>query len=266
MISTGGSSLGRRETIRALIVDDEPLAREGIRLHLAGAPDVEIVGECGDGDSAVAAIRDLAPDLIFLDVHLPGLDGFEILDRVTGPAPAVVFVTAYDRHAVAAFERHALDYLLKPFDAARFARTLERTRAELARRHREDVGREVLEVLRELRVKPSYLERVAVHTAGRYTFLAMEEVDWIEAAGNYLRLHAGGRGHLLRETMSGFESKLDPAQFLRIHRSAIVRIDRIQTVEPLSNQEHTVVLRDGTRLVSSRGYREVIDELIRGSR
>jgi two-component system, LytTR family, response regulator len=252
--------------IRALIVDDEPLARDGIRLHLAAAPDVEVVGECGDGESAVAAIRDLVPDLVFLDIHLPGLDGFEILDRIAGPAPVVVFVTAFDRHAVAAFERHALDYLLKPFDATRFARTLERARAELSRRHREDLGQEVLAVLRELREKPSYLDRVAVHTAGRYVFLSLDEIDWIEAAGNYVRLHAGGRGHLLRETMNGFETKLDPTQFVRIHRSVIVRIDRIQVVEPLSNNEHTVVLRDGTRLVSSRGYREAIDVLIRGAR
>ena len=251
--------------IRVLIVDDEPLAREGIRLHLAGAPDVEIVGECGDGEAAVAAIRDLAPDLLFLDIHLPGLDGFEVLDRIAGPAPAVVFVTAHDQHAVTAFERHALDYLLKPFDAARFARTMARVRAERARRRPEDLA-QVLAVLKELREKPSYLERVAVHTVGRYVFLSLDEVDWIEAAGNYVRLHVGGRGHLLRETLSGFESKLDPSQFLRVHRSAIVRIDRIQAVEPASGTEHTLVLRDGTRLVSSRGYREAIENLIRGSR
>jgi two-component system LytT family response regulator len=254
------------ETIRALVVDDEPLAREGVLLHLAGEPDVEVVGECGDGESAVAAIRELAPDLVFLDVQLPGLDGFEVLDRVADPLPAVVFVTAYDRHALAAFERHALDYLLKPFDAARFARALERARAELTRRDREILGREVLAALRELREKPAYLERVAVRTAGRYVFLRLDEVDWIEAAENYVRLHVAGRGFLLRETMSGLEAKLDPDRFLRVHRSAIVRIDCLQALEPLPGGDWAAVLRDGTRIASSRGYRERIEELIRRSR
>ncbi|HYG62906.1 MAG TPA: LytTR family DNA-binding domain-containing protein [Thermoanaerobaculia bacterium] len=254
------------ETIRTLIVDDEPLAREGVRLHLAGEPDIEVVGECGDGEAAVEAIRDLAPDLLFLDIQLPGLDGFEVLDRVPERVPAVVFVTAYDRHAVAAFERHALDYLLKPYDAPRFARALARVRDELARRDREAVGREVLEVLRELRGRPGYLQRVAVRTAGRYVFLRLDEIDWIEAAENYVRLHAGGRGHLLRETMAGLEGRLDPERFLRVHRSAIVRVDAIQALERLSNNEFAVVLADGTRLVSSRGYRERIEDLLRRSR
>lgn len=254
------------ETIRALIVDDEPLAREGVRLHLAGAPDLEVIGECGDGEAAVQAIRDLTPDLVFLDVQMPGLDGFEVLDRVPGRLPAIVFVTAYDRHAVAAFERHALDYLLKPFDAARFARTLDRARAELARRDREEVGREVLATLRELRARPETLERVAVRTAGRYVFLRLDEVDWIEAAENYVRLHVGGRAHLLRETMTALEGRLDPARFLRVHRSAIVRVDAIQALEPLSSGEYGVLLADGTRLVSGRTYRERIEELLRRSR
>lgn len=254
------------ERIRALIVDDEPLAREGVRLHLAGVADVEVVGECGDGEAAVKAILDLAPDLVFLDVQLPGLDGFEVLDRVGGRLPAIVFTTAYERHAVAAFERHALDYLLKPYDAARFALALERARQELARRDRDAVDRQVLATLYDLAGRPARLERVAVRTAGRYVFLRMDEVDWIEAAENYVRLHVAGRGHLLRETMSGIEGKLDPERFLRVHRSAIVRIDAIAALEPLPSGEYAVVLRDGTRLGSSRGYRERLEELIRSSR
>lgn len=258
--------------IRALIADDEPLAREGIRLHLAAAPDVEVVGECGDGLETLEAIRELAPDLLFLDIQMPGLDGLEVLDRANaegtaqGAMPAVVFVTAHDQHAVAAFERHALDYLLKPFDAGRFARTLERARGELARRGREALGREVLAVLRELHGSPAYLERVAIHVAGRYTFLSLDEVDWIEAAANYVRLHAGGRGHLLRDTMNSLEGRLDPSRFLRIHRSVIVRIDRIQMLEPAARGEYALTLRDGARLVSGRAYRGRIEDFLRRCR
>ncbi len=252
--------------IRVLLVDDEPLAREGLRLHLAGEPDVEIVGECGDGEEAVRALRELAPDLVFLDIQLPGLNGLEVLDRLAGRLPALVFVTAYDRYAIAAFERHALDYLLKPFDAPRLARTLARVRGELARRDRDAIGKEVLATLRELRREPPrYLERLAVRTTGRYIFLRVDEVDWIEAAENYVRVHAAGRGHLMRETMSGMEGKLDPARFLRIHRSAIVNVDRIRTIEALDNGELAVVLGDGTRLPTSRSYRAAIEELIRRS-
>lgn len=251
--------------IRVLLVDDEPLAREGLRLRLAGEPDVEIVGECGDGEEAVRALRELAPDLVFLDIQLPGLNGLEVLDRLAGRPPVVVFVTAYDRYAIAAFERHALDYLLKPFDAPRLARTLARVRGELARRDRDAIGKEVLEALREFRREPRYLERLAVRTTGRHIFLRLDEVDWIEAAENYVRVHTAGRGHLVRETMSGMVGKLDPARFLRIHRSAIVNVDRIRAIEALDTGELAVVLEDGTRLPTSRSYRAAIEELIRRS-
>jgi two-component system, LytTR family, response regulator len=255
------------ERIRVLIVDDEPLAREGIRLHLDGESDVEVVGECGDGEQAVAAVRSLEPDLLFLDIQMPGLDGFGVLEQIAADrAPVVVFVTAYDEFALRAFDAHALDYLLKPFDVERFQRTLQRARQQIRRHRRPELDSRLLALLEELRGRPSHLERVAVRRGGRIVFLRTEEVDWIEAAGNYVRLHVGKESYLLRETMSGLESKLDPERFLRIHRSVIVQIDRIREMEPLFQGEYSLLLRGGTRVTSSRGYRDRLQELIGESR
>jgi two-component system, LytTR family, response regulator len=251
--------------IRVLIVDDEPLAREGIRLHCEGEADIDVVGECADGVAAVQAIRELRPDLVFLDVQMPGLDGFEVLETV-GPEqmPAVVFATAYDQFALRAFDAHALDYLLKPFDGERFRKTLDRARHQLHGEAHDGLGARLEALLAGLQERGRYLERVAVRAGGRIIFLRTDEIDWIEAEGNYARLHVSGRAYLLRETMSRLEEKLDPARFVRIHRSTIVRIDQIKELEPLFQGEYQVTLHAGTRLTSSRGYLDKLQELLSG--
>jgi two-component system, LytTR family, response regulator len=249
--------------IRAIIVDDEPLARERVRLMLAEHDDVEIVAECGTGPAAVEAIEELQPDLAFLDVHLPGMDAFGVLDAVgPGAVPAVVFVTAHDRHAVRAFDAHALDYLLKPFDADRFAVAMDRVRGTLGAHSERELEQRLEKLLQEMSTRPRYPSRLTVRTGTRISFVPVEEIDWIEAEANYARLHSGDKTHLVRETMSGLEERLDPAHFVRIHRSTIVRIDRIREVEANAQGEYVVVLHDATRLTSSRGYRRKLVELM----
>ncbi len=249
--------------IRALIVDDEPLARERIRALLRGDPEVEIVGECADGRRAVAAIQKHAPDLVFLDVQMPHLDGFGVLEAV-GPEriPAVIFVTAYDQYALRAFEVHALDYLLKPFDRARFEKALQRARTRMERRDSGEINAKLLALLEDLRKGPRRLERLVIKTSGRIYFLPVREIDWIEAAGNYVRLHSGGQAHMIRETMAALETKLDPHKFLRIHRSTIVNIERIKELQPWFHGDYAVLLDDGARLTLSRSYRERLREIL----
>jgi two-component system, LytTR family, response regulator len=241
--------------IRTLIVDDEPLARERLRTLLAQESDIEIVAECADGVSAAEAIGEHAPDLVFLDVTMPELDGFGVLEQV-GPAamPAVIFVTAYDHFAVQAFTAHAVDYLLKPFDEERFRTALQRARVTLRARATADVDTRLAALLSDLQ-RPKHLERLAVRSGGRIVFIRTDEIDWIGAEGNYARIHTGGRAHLLRETMNSLETKLDAERFLRIHRSTIVNTESIAELEPLFQGDYVVILRDGTRLTSSRGYR-----------
>jgi two-component system, LytTR family, response regulator len=252
-----------RVKIRTVIVDDEPLARERIRSLLEHEVDVEIVAECGSGAEAIDALRRLSPDLVFLDVQIPEPDGFGVLEAV-GPesAPVVVFVTAYDQYALQAFEVHAVDYLLKPFDEERFQRALARARVALAGRNGQSVNERLLSLLQDLKTVPGYLERLVVKSAGRLFFLRTAEIDWVESAGNYVCLHTGGETHLLRETMSGLESRLDPARFVRIHRTAIVNIDQVKELQPLFHGEYQVVLRDGTELTLSRSYRDRLQEMI----
>jgi two-component system, LytTR family, response regulator len=255
------------QQIRAIIVDDEPLAREGVRLHLAAAPDVVVVGEAGSGEEAVALIEETRPDLMFLDVQMPGLDGFGVLDAIGAALmPVTVFATAYDAFALRAFDAHAIDYILKPYDAERFQKALERARMHIAGRHRADMDQRLGSLLDELRGRGQYTERLIVRSGGRIVILRIAEIDWIEAASNYVRLHAGDREYLLRETMTALESRLNPAEFVRIHRSTIVRVDRIRELEPLFQGDYVVILTDGTRLTSSRGYRERLQELLQGSR
>ena len=250
--------------IRALIADDEPLARERIRTLAAADPELEIVGECAHGREAVEAIRREAPDLLFLDVQMPGLDGFGVLQAV-GPErmPATIFVTAYDRYALRAFEVAAVDYLLKPFDRERFQKALRRAKGWLRQKRRDvsqdDVNRRLLAALESLRPEPRYLERLMVKSAGRILFLPAAEIDWIEATGNYVRLHAGRDAHLLRDTMRNLETGLDPARFVRIHRSAIVNIERVQEMHPWFHGDFEVLLRGGRRLTLSRGYRHRLE-------
>ncbi|HEX2190946.1 MAG TPA: LytTR family DNA-binding domain-containing protein [Longimicrobiaceae bacterium] len=250
-------------TLRALIVDDEPLGRERVRQLLAAEEDVEVVGECGHGGEAVVAIEELAPDLVFLDVQMPELDGFGVVEAV-GPErmPVTVFVTAYEEFALRAFEASALDYLLKPFDRARFRQALERVREQLRLRRDGELRAQLSTLLAEIRPRRSHLERLVVRSGGRIRFVRVDEVDWFEAEGNYVRVHVGERSHLVRQTMSGLEAELDPARFVRIHRSTIAAVDRIEHIEPLFQGEYAVVLRGGRKLTSSRGYRERLHEAL----
>ncbi len=249
--------------IRALIVEDEPLMRERLRGLLAEEPDVECVGECANGTEAVAAIDADRPDLVFLDVQMPGLDGFEVIEAVgVERMPATVFVTAYDRYALKAFEVQALDYLLKPFNRPRFREALGRARARL----RQGPGPEVQELLRglldDVRAASRPPRRLVVRADSRITLVKPEEVDWVEAAGNYVRLHVGKDEHLLRATMDGVEAQLPAGQFVRIHRSTIVNLERIQALEPTFHGDYVIQLRDGTELPLSRTYRPALEKLL----
>jgi two-component system LytT family response regulator len=248
--------------IRTLVVDDEPLAREGVRVRLESERDVQLVGEAGDGPAAVEAIRRLLPDLVVLDVQMPGMDGFEVLARVADTClPAVVFVTAYDRYALRAFEVHALDYLLKPFTAARLHGAIERVRRELARDGDRDDLAAVMGMIgaREPGAAPAeYAGRWAVKDGERYLMLRAEEVDWIEAAANYVRFHARGTSFLLRGTLAAVAATLDPRRFARIHRSTIVNIDRVREVRPEWHGDFDVLLAGGQVLRMSRRYRDAL--------
>jgi two-component system LytT family response regulator len=250
-------------TIRTVIVDDEPLARRRIRSLLAEAGDVDVVAECANGREAIQAIEESPPDLLFLDIQMPEVDGFDVLRAIgVGHVPVVIFVTAYDQFALRAFEAHALDYLLKPFDDDRFEAALQRARERIRQQQGGDLDGRLRALLQEVRGERGYLRRLAVPTGPRSVFVRTEEIDWIEAERNYIRLHVGGRTHLLRENLSRIESALDPAAFCRIHRSTIVNVDRIQAVESLFGGEYLVVLHDGTRLTSGRSYRRNLHALM----
>jgi two-component system LytT family response regulator len=260
----------RMENIRTLIVDDEPIARRGIRQQLRPEADVEIIGECANGREAVAAIRKQSPDLIFLDVQMPLLDGFGVVDAIgVDNLPAVVFVTAYDEHAIRAFEVNALDYLLKPIDQDRFQKTLSRVRLQLNGAKIEQLQRKFASLLQHLEesktesTRTKYSGGIAIRESSRVFFLSVDEIDWINAQGNYIQIHTEGSAHLLRETMKGIETKLDPEKFLRIRRSTIVRIERIKELHPLFNGEYAVSLRNGTQLTSSRRYRHNLEALLK---
>lgn len=243
--------------IRILIVDDEPLARDKVREHLVGEPGVTIVGEAGSGTAAVAAIRKLRPDLVFLDVQMPEMSGFEVLEAVPDDLPAaVVFVTAYDQFALKAFEVHALDYLLKPFDGERFAVALDRARTAIARQASGGMDERLAALLAELTGSGAYLDRLLVKSGSRSVLVRVRDVDWFESAGNYIRVHVAGERHLLRETMSGLEAKLNPREFLRIHRSTIVNVDRIRDLEPYFHGDYLLRLHGGQQLTLSRTYRD----------
>jgi two-component system, LytTR family, response regulator len=252
-------------SIRTLIIDDEPLGRSGIRVRLKNEPDIEVIGECANGRLAVEAINALSPDLIFLDVQMPGMNGFEVLAATSNiPLPVVIFVTAYDEYAVRAFDTHALDYLLKPIDDERFKLAVQRARVHLKLKLESVLGQRFAALLADFQadtlparcgLKEPPVERFVIKSGGRIFFLKAEEIDWVEAVGDYVRLHIGKQSHLLRETMVEMEAKLGRC-FLRIHRSTIVNTERIKELQPYFNGEYVVVLLDGTQLKSSRGYRE----------
>ena len=247
--------------IRTMVVDDEPVARERIVGLLQQEKDIELVGECADGQQAINAIQAQHPDLVFLDVQMPACDGFGVIESVGADRmPAVVFVTAYDEYALKAFEVHAIDYLLKPFGRDRFQQTLQHAREHLERRRAGDLGRRLLALVQDLKPEPQKLDRLVVKSGGRVFFLRTDEIDWIEAAGNYVRLHLTEDSHLFRETMNNMEARLDGRRFVRIHRSRIVNTDRIKELQPWFNGEYVVVLQNGTRLTLSRGYREKLQE------
>ena len=248
--------------IRTLIVDDEPLARERVKRFLRDEKDVSIIGECGNGADAVKAIRSERPDLVFLDIQMPEKNGFEVIRSLDGKQlPTVVFVTAYDQYALQAFDVHALDYLLKPFNRDRFQRAVDRAREQIEDRRRGDLDERLTSLIENLKTDKKYLDRLVVKTVGRVFFLKTDEIDWIEAAGNYVRLHVGRESHMIRETMNGIETKLDPEKFIRIHRSTVVHIDRIKELHPMFSGDYAVMLRDGTELALSRNYRERFLEL-----
>ena len=243
--------------IRALIVDDESIARKGLRTLLRDDADILIVGEAPNGRHAVTAIRELRPSLVFLDVQMPELDGFGVIDEVGVDAmPATIFVTAYDQYALAAFEVHAVGYLLKPFDRDRFARTLENAKKRLALPAEQGLGPEAVKMLDALRGQRRYTDRLLVNTDGRIIIVKTADIRWIEAADNYVRLHVGtGSGHLLHESMRALEERLDPARFVRVHRSAIVNVDWIKEIQPWYAGALVVILQGGERLTVSRSFR-----------
>jgi two-component system LytT family response regulator len=253
--------------IRALIVDDESFARKGLRTLLRDDEDIAIVGEAPNGRRAVTAIRELRPSLVFLDVQMPELDGFGVIDEVGVDAmPATIFVTAYDQYALAAFEVHAVGYLLKPFDRDRFARTLQHAKKRLAQPAEQGLGPEALKMLDALRSQRRYTDRLLVNTDGRIIIVKTADLRWIEAADNYVRLHVGtGSGHLLHESMRALEERLDPAHFVRVHRSAIVNVDWIKEIQPWYAGALVVILQGGERLTVSRSFRDRVLALDRPS-
>ncbi len=250
---------------RVLIIDDEPAARRGLGLLLKKETDFEIAGEAGDVAAAVKLVHKVRPDLVFLDVQMPGGDGFDVLRRLE-PAerPLVVFVTAYNQHALQAFEVHAVDYLLKPFDDARFAETLQRVREALRSRQTAELNAKVDQLIAQLAGGATggaendggFNDRILVKSSGEIFFLKPSEIDWIEAEGDYMKFHVGGKSHLMRETMARLEARLDPKRFVRIHRSTIVNLDRVRKLSPSFVGEYAVVLQDGTKLKLSRGYQD----------
>lgn len=246
--------------IRTVIVDDEPLAREGLRVRLGLERDIALVGETGDGPGAVALIRREMPDLVLLDVQMPGMDGFEVLARVAGDClPSIIFVTAHDRYALRAFEVHAVDYLLKPLDGARLREAVDRVRRALAMgQAAPPEGLVNLLASREGRRELGHARRWAVREDEHFVLLRAEEVDWIEAAANYVRFHARGKVFLLRCTMAALEQTLDPKRFARIHRSTIVNLDRVREIRPEWHGDYDVVLTTGEVLRLGRRYRDAL--------
>lgn len=245
--------------IQAVIADDEPLAREGIRVLLEEDPDIEVIGECGTGRGTVAAALNLAPQLLFLDIHMPELNGLAALDALPPDSmPAVILVTAHDEYALQAFDAQALDYLLKPIDRDRFRKAVQRAKNHINQKLENQFSKKILECLEEIKSPPKYIDRVVIKNGSDVFFLKVEEIKWIESEGNYVRLHYCKDSYLLRETLSNLETQLNPAKFIRIHRSTIVNSDYIRKLESLFHGDCNVILMDGTQLMLSRSYRKNI--------
>ena len=242
--------------VRVVVADDEPLVRRGLRTFIAAETGLSLVGEARNGPEAVEVIRAQRPDLVFLDVQMPELDGFGVLESLEGePLPVVVFVTAYDEYAIRAFDVHAVDYLLKPFDEERFRVALGRVRSRLGERRTESLDQRLEAVLAELRAREKYADRLLVKSDGRVTVVQVEDVDWIEAADNYARVYTSRGRYLVRESIRTLERKLNPRQFARVHRSAIVNLGRVRELQPMFGGEYVILLSTGAKLTLSRGYR-----------
>lgn len=253
--------------LRTLIVDDEVLSRKKIRAFLQEYPEFQVVGECADGDQAIADIKAYKPDLIFLDVQIPGHNGFEVLDSLPDKYfPAIVFVTAFDKYAVRAFEVRALDYLLKPFNKVRFAEALTRFHERRERGNGIDRKEELKAALQEIQRESRDSERIVVKSGSRIIFLRKGLIEWAEAQGDYVKLHIGKETHMLRETMTAVSDRLDPNRFVRIHRSRIVNLDYVQEIRPLWGGDCTVLMRDGTEVTMSRTYRTSLQAAVYGQK
>jgi two-component system LytT family response regulator len=248
--------------IRTLIVDDEELARERIRQLLLDEPEIEIVGECADGREAAISIRKETPDLVFLDIQMPEMDGFNVLENLKADRmPVIVFVTAHDRFALRAFEVHAVDYILKPFDRERFKTALYHALSQVKNREGDLFAQRLSAVIAELKTPSKPVDRITVKTNGRIVFVKTNDIDWLEAAQNYVEIHIGKECHLLRQTFEMIETRLPPDKFVRISRSVIVNIERILELQPLFHGEYAVILNNGVRLTLSRRYRHQLERL-----
>lgn len=248
--------------LTTLIVDDEPLAREGLRMLLSEDSEVSAIHEAKDGREAVEVIRNVRPDLVLLDVQMPEMDGFSVVKEIGAERmPAVVFVTAHDQYAIQAFEINAIDYLLKPVTEERFTQALGRVKARLSLKPADEASRHIISLLETIASPRQYLKRLAVRSAGKTVFVEVEDVDWIEAAENYVQLHAGRAGHLLHVAMNTLEKSLDPEMFQRIHRSVIVNVRRIKELQPALHGEYAITLQNGIRLQSGRMYNEKLKAL-----
>ncbi len=264
------------EKIRAILVDDEPLALRGLKLRLQAFPEIEIIAECANGREAVKEIKAKNPDLVFLDIQMPGLDGFGVVRAMIGaPAPLFIFVTAYDKYAIDAFEANALDYIVKPVEEERLSDALHRAREALKSKAAANRESKLIEMLASLsdddrdRIKElindpewtekqRYSERLSFKDGSKVVMLDSQEIEWIDAAGDYMCIHASGKTHIIRETMKALQTRLDPVRFQRIHRSAIVNIDRVKELHPHSNGEYFIILDNGAELKLSRSYKEVV--------
>ncbi len=250
--------------IRALIVDDEPLPRERIRALLEPHGEIEVVGECEDGEEAVTAIEAESPDLVFLDIQMPELDGFEVVSALRSEQlPAIIFVTAYDEYAIKAIEVDAIDYLLKPVSPERFEQALERATSRLATDATPESNSKLFDFLDRVRAERGFVKRFVVRKGSKLSFVRIADVDWIDVTSNYIRLHVAGTRHLVRQTLKSVEGQLDPDVFIRVHRSIIINVDRVESVEPHLHGEYEVAMQDGTRFTTSRSYSSRLRALLR---
>jgi two-component system LytT family response regulator len=251
------------QQIRTIIVDDEPLACRRVQRLLRPDEEIHVLGLCTNGEQAVQAIHHHRPQLLFLDIQMPGMDGFEVLDAIDkNNLPQIIFITAYDRYAIQAFEVHAVDYLLKPFDRERFEKALARAKEMIRHSEQTNISKELEAIRDEIRLKPKYLDRLVIKTGGRIYFLKSQQIDWIEAQGKYVAIHCGKESHLLREGISSVEADLDSQKFVRIHRSTIVNIEKIKELQPWFHGDCKLTLQDGTQLTLSRHYRQRLDDLL----